>query len=42
VERDLRFGLEHSYRALARRAASRTERIRLVDAANRARPRTWT
>ena len=42
VERDLRLGLEHSYRALARRAASRTERIRLVDAANRARPRTWT
>jgi serine/threonine-protein kinase PknG len=42
VERDLRFGLERSYRALARRAASRAERVRLVDEANRARPRTWT
>ncbi|HUO74908.1 MAG TPA: tetratricopeptide repeat protein [Solirubrobacteraceae bacterium] len=41
-ERDLRLGLEHSYRALARRAGTRGERIRLVDQANRARPRTWT
>jgi len=41
-ERELRAGLERSYRALARRSASRTERIRLVDEANRARPRTWT
>ena len=41
-ERDLRFGLERSYRTLARGAASRGERIRLVDRANRVRPRTWT
>jgi len=42
VERDLRLGLESSYRALARRATSRAERIRQVDEANRVRPRTWT
>ena len=42
VERDLRLGLEQSYRALARGASSRGERIRLVDQANRVRPRTWT
>jgi serine/threonine-protein kinase PknG len=42
LERDLRTGLERSYRALARRAPTQTERIRLVDEANRARPRTWT
>jgi serine/threonine-protein kinase PknG len=42
VERDLRAGLEHSYRELARMASSTGERIRLVDAANRVRPRTWT
>jgi serine/threonine-protein kinase PknG len=42
TERELRAGLERSYRALARHAASRSERIRLVDAANRMRPRTWT
>jgi serine/threonine-protein kinase PknG len=41
-ERDLRFGLERCYRSLARRAASRAERIRMVDEANCARPRTWT
>jgi serine/threonine-protein kinase PknG len=41
-ERDLRLGLERCYRTLARRAGSRSERIGLVDAANRARPRTWT
>jgi serine/threonine-protein kinase PknG len=41
-ERDLRLGLERSYRALARRAPTRAERIRLVDQANRTRPRTWT
>ena len=41
AERDLRLGLERSYRALARRAERRDERIRLVDAANRTRPRTW-
>jgi serine/threonine-protein kinase PknG len=40
--RDLRFGLERSYRALARRAGTRPERIELVDAANQVRPRTWT
>jgi serine/threonine-protein kinase PknG len=42
AERDLRFGLERSYRALARRAGTREERIRLVDQANRTRPLTWT
>jgi serine/threonine-protein kinase PknG len=42
VERDLRLGLERSYRDLARRAADGRERIRLVDSANAVRPRTWT
>jgi serine/threonine-protein kinase PknG len=42
VERDLRFGLERSYRTLARAADTRGERIRLVDRANSVRPRTWT
>jgi serine/threonine-protein kinase PknG len=42
TERDLRTGLERSYRALARHALTRSERIRLVDEANRMRPRTWT
>jgi serine/threonine-protein kinase PknG len=42
AERDLRLALERSYRALARTAATRDERIRLVDEANRTRPRTWT
>ena len=42
VERELRLGLERCYRALARRAPTRAELIRLVDEANRARPRTWT
>jgi serine/threonine-protein kinase PknG len=42
VERDLRLGVERSYRTLARGAASRGERIRLVDRANQMRPRTWT
>ena len=41
-ERDLRFGLERSYRTLARGAAARGERIALVDRANQVRPRTWT
>jgi serine/threonine-protein kinase PknG len=41
AERDLRLGLERSYRELARHAASRAERIALVDHANRVRPRTW-
>jgi serine/threonine-protein kinase PknG len=41
VERDVRLALEHSYRELARHAPSRTERIALVDDANRVRPRTW-
>ena len=42
LERDLRFGVEHSYRELARWAASSAERIQLVDRANQVRPRTWT
>ncbi|MFF8030972.1 tetratricopeptide repeat protein [Streptomyces sp. NPDC016626] len=40
-ERGLRFGLERSYRTLARLAASGEERIDLVERANRYRPRTW-
>jgi serine/threonine-protein kinase PknG len=42
VESELRLGLERTYRALAVVAASADERIRLVDEANRVRPRTWT
>ena len=41
-ERDLRFGVERSYRELARWAADSSERIELVDRANEVRPRTWT
>jgi serine/threonine-protein kinase PknG len=41
TERDLRFGLERSYRALARLAETPAERIALVDRANAVRPRTW-
>ena len=40
-ERGLRFGLERSYRTLARLADSDKERIELVERANRLRPRTW-
>jgi serine/threonine-protein kinase PknG len=40
-EHELRLALERSYRELARHAASRAERIALVDDANRVRPRTW-
>nr|WP_245833817.1 serine/threonine-protein kinase [Streptomyces aidingensis] len=40
-ETGLRLGLEHSYRVLARLAPSSSERIDLVEAANRFRPRTW-
>jgi serine/threonine-protein kinase PknG len=40
-ERSLRFGLERSYRALARLAPDRRRRIALVDMANDVRPRTW-
>ena len=42
TERDLRRALERSYRALAHHTDDRDERIRLVDAANAVRPRTWT
>ncbi|MEV4314600.1 tetratricopeptide repeat protein [Actinocrispum sp. NPDC049592] len=41
AEDDLRRGLERTYRALARQAGTRRERIALVDHANRIRPRTW-
>ena len=41
-ERALRTGLEAAYRELARHAPDEVERIRLVDFANAARPRTWT
>ncbi|POX38399.1 serine/threonine protein kinase [Streptomyces sp. Ru73] len=40
-ERGLRFGLERSYRLLARLAQRGDERIELVERANRFRPRTW-
>jgi len=40
-ERGLRFGLERSYRMLARLAPGGEERIDLVERANRYRPRTW-
>ncbi|MDG4865992.1 tetratricopeptide repeat protein, partial [Streptomyces sp. T-3] len=40
-ERGLRFGLERSYRTLARLAQRGEERIELVERANRFRPRTW-
>ena len=40
TETGMRFGLESSYRALARFSESSDERIRLVDHANRVRPRT--
>jgi len=42
LERDLRLGVERSYRELARWAGSSSERIELVDHANQVRPRTWT
>ena len=42
LERDLRFGVERSYRELARWAGTTAERVELVDRANRVRPRTWT
>ncbi|MQA11339.1 MAG: protein kinase [Pseudonocardiaceae bacterium] len=41
-ERELRFGLERCYRALARLAGSTEQRIALVDKANEIRPRTLT
>jgi serine/threonine-protein kinase PknG len=41
-ERELRLGVEHSYRNLARHATTTIARIQLVDAANDVRPRTWT
>ncbi len=40
-ERGLRFGLERSYRVLARLAGQTGTRIELVERANRFRPRTW-
>lgn len=40
-ERGLRFGLERSYRVLARLAQKDRTRIELVERANRFRPRTW-
>ncbi|MGW6706135.1 tetratricopeptide repeat protein [Streptomyces sp. NPDC054956] len=40
-EQGLRFGLERSFRVLARLAQRGEERIELVERANRFRPRTW-
>ncbi|MEA2302067.1 MAG: serine/threonine-protein kinase PknG, partial [Solirubrobacteraceae bacterium] len=42
AEQPLRVRLERTYRALARYAPTSAERYRLVDQANRVRPRTWT
>jgi len=42
TDRGLRFGMERSYRALARLAGSRSDRIALIDLANDVRPRTLT
>jgi len=42
TDRDVRLGLEETYRSLGRVAPTATERIRLVNRANRVRPRTWT
>ena len=41
TERALRFGLERSYRALARLAPDEERRVGLVELANEVRPRTW-
>ena len=41
-ERALRFGLERSYRALARLTSDRSRRIELVDMANAIRPKTFS
>jgi serine/threonine-protein kinase PknG len=41
AERALRFGLERSYRSLARLAPDEAHRVELVDRANDVRPRTW-
>jgi serine/threonine-protein kinase PknG len=41
TEPGIRRGLEQSYRELARHAPTSEERIRLIDQANQARPRTW-
>ncbi|PYC74036.1 serine/threonine protein kinase [Streptomyces tateyamensis] len=41
AERELRFALESSYRVLARLAEKPADRVRLVEKANRTRPRTW-
>ncbi|EIV91186.1 serine/threonine-protein kinase [Frankia sp. QA3] len=40
TERELRFGLAETYREMARLAPDRAGRVRLIDRANRARPRT--
>ncbi len=42
ADTELRLGLERTYRSLAAVAPTPSERIRLVDEANRVRPRTWT
>jgi len=41
TEKELRLGLEETYRDLARGAGSGRERIAFVDRANRVRPRSW-
>jgi serine/threonine-protein kinase PknG len=40
TERELRFGLEQTYRRLARLETVKSERVALVDRANQIRPRT--
>ena len=41
-ERDIRLGLEHAFRELARYAPTRQEKIALIDKANEYRPLTLT
>lgn len=41
TERELRLGMERSYRTLARMTPDSRERVALVEKANRIRPRSW-
>ena len=41
TDRDLRLGLEATYRSVARHATTTAERIAWVDRANWVRPRSW-
>jgi serine/threonine-protein kinase PknG len=41
TERDVRRGIESTYRTLARYLPRRSERIVFIDRANTVRPRSW-